>query len=214
MKEYTVLVGDVIKSGTIEDRNHYWKKLSQVVKKINHEYREVFFAPCTILKGDEISAVMKEKVRCYHIIRDIQESFFPYEIRLVCVHDYLDLAINTKDASIMDGPAFWKANKYLEGIKKENKYIHFDLKDPRIDSLITTVANLVASRKYEWTETEKKIIETYEIYNKQIQVAKKHQIRQQSVSNALIRAHLKEIRASEEIINYSLNSFYGDGNAD
>jgi len=200
VKKYIVLVGDVVKSGKIPDRLRYWKLLRIVTGKINKKYKGKFYAPMVILKGDEISAVLKDLSSIYIIIKDLQELFYPYQMRFVGVYDKIDVALDTKNASLMDGPAFWKADKYLERLKREKKNIMFDLGNKTIDIMLTTIANLIAYMKSNWTEKELEIIHLYEKYGNQMKVAKECGISQQAVSNALKRAHWKIVRESEEKI--------------
>ncbi|HDO19342.1 MAG TPA: hypothetical protein ENG74_01300 [Thermoplasmatales archaeon] len=206
-QKYTVIVGDVIKSGKIRERDRYWSSLQDVTNSINTKYREEFYAPITILKGDEISAVLNRLHFSYAIMRDFQEMFYPYQIRFVSVYDEIDIALETRNASLMDGPAFWKANEYLEYIKKRKLYFKFDFGNNVIDNMLTTIANLVAFIKYDWSEREKEIIDLYEKTKRQEIVAKEFNISQQSVSDALKRAHWQIVRESEEVILKVLRSY-------
>lgn len=206
-RRYVVIVGDVVKSGSIIDRAQYWKKLQKVTNKINKNYLEEFYAPMTILKGDEVSAVLNDLTSVYPIMRDFQELFYPYRIRFVSVNGKLDVAIDTKNASLMDGPAFWKANDYLEYIKKKKKYFKFDFGSEPTDMMLTTIANLVAHIKNNWSKREKEIIDLYEKTRKQEDVAKKYNISQQAVSDALKRAHWQIVRESEETLLKVLRTY-------
>jgi len=199
-RKYVVIVGDVVKSRKIRDRLDYWEKLKIVADEINRNYRDVFYAPIVILKGDEISAVLKDPSSTYTIIREFQESFLPYNMRFVAVYGFIDVALETKNASLMDGPAFWKANKYLEEIKKKKKYVVINMGNETIDALITAVANLVAYIKNTWTSRELEIIRLYEKCRNQKKVAEKYGISQQAVSDALKRAYWQIVRDSEDTI--------------
>ena len=121
--------------------------------------------------------------------------------------------METRNASLMDGQAFWDADKYLEMIKNKKLYFYFDFGNKLMDEMLTAMANLVTAFKNKWTQKERAIISLYETFNNQEVVAKKCKIRQQSVSNALKRSHWHEIRSSEEIILKVLDSYsQGDKN--
>jgi len=206
-REYVVVIGDVIKSGRTKDRVKYWNKLQEVVKKINEKYKKIFYAPMMIIKGDEVTAVLNDLENLYLILRTFQEDFYPYQIRFVSVYGEIDVAIETKNASLMDGPAFWKADTYLESIKKERKYFYFDFGDELLDRMIASMANLLAHLKNRWSEKEKAVIALYEKHGRQVEVAEKYGATQQGISDALKRSYWREIRESEKIILKVLQSY-------
>lgn len=206
---YTVIVGDVVKSSSIKDRVKYWKEMQKVVNLINNRYKELLFAPLMILKGDEITGVLRNFKSSYTVAREFQEAFYPYLMRFVCVYGQIDIAIETRNASLMDGQAFWDADKYLEMIKNKKLYFYFDFGNKLIDETLTSMANLIAILKNKWSQKEREIISQYEKFNNQEIVAKKYKISQQSVSNALKRSHWHEIRSSEAIILKVLGSYMG-----
>lgn len=206
---YTVIVGDVVRSSQVVDRVKYWKKMQKVVNQINNKHKEFFHAPLMIIKGDEITGVLRNLKYSYTIVRDFQEAFSPYIMRFVCVYGQIDIAIETRNASLMDGQAFWDADKYLEIIKNKRLYFYFDFGNKLIDETLTSMANLIAILKNKWSQKEREIISQYEKFNNQEIVAKKYKISQQSVSNALKRSHWHEIRSSEAIILKVLGSYMG-----
>ncbi len=206
-RRYAIIVGDVVKSGKIIDRTQYWEMLQKVTNKVNKNYREEFYAPMTILKGDEVSAVLNDLSSVYNIMRDFQELFYPYQIRFASVYGNVDVALDTKNASLIDGPAFWKANDCLEDIKKEKRYFKFEFGSESTDAMLTTIANLVTHIKNSWSKSEKEIIDLYEKTKKQEDVAKKYNVSQQAVSNALKRSNWQIVRESEEIIIKVLKTY-------
>lgn len=220
LKKYVAIVGDVIRSGKIKERKKYWKKLNRAIEKVNEKYKEEIFANFMILKGDEISGVLKDLEMVYEILREIQENFLPYQMRFVAVYDELDIALETKNASLIDGMAFRKAGDYLQEIKKRRQrrlktkkdfyfdYFYFDLGNKAIDREINILANLVAILKYtKWKKERKKVIELFEEIGNQTEVSKKLNVTQQDVSDALKNACWKEVREAEKLINEKLITY-------
>lgn len=212
-QKYVVIVGDVIKSGSAKDRKEYWNKLQGVVNKVNEKYKEFFYAPMMIIKGDEITAVLHHGEQSYAILRFFQEEFYPYQIRFASVKGVIDVGIKTKNASIMDGEAFWKADDHLESIKKERKYFYFDFGNELLDEVISSMTSLLAHLKSRWSEKERMIIVLYEKYGNQMDAAEKCGITQQGVSDALKRSYWREIRENEKIIEKVLKSYVGEYDA-
>ena len=107
----------------------------------------------------------------------------------------------------MDGPAFWKENDCLEYLRNKKRYFMFDLGDETVDTMLTTIANLIAFIKNNWSKREREIIDLYEKFRKQDNVAKKYNISQQAVSNALKRAQWQIVRESEGTILRVLRTY-------
>ena len=67
-------------------------------------------------------------------------------------------------------------------------------------NLVHNMADIITELKYEWTETEKKIIRLYETLKNQEKVATKLERTQQSVSDGLKRSKYKIIREAENAL--------------
>jgi hypothetical protein len=209
LRKFGIIVGDVIGSIRIEEREDYWNLIQDTINHINKKYEKSLYAPLIILKGDEISAVLNDISMSYSIIRDFQELFIPYEIRFVCTYGEVDVAINTKNASMMDGPGFWKAGEFLLDLKKKKRYVHYDLGDEKFNNLINALTNLIIRIKYEWTDRELTMIKLYEKQGNQNEVAKILGISQQSVSDALRRSYWEGIREAETTVIDTLRNYKG-----
>ncbi|MFO8132475.1 MAG: SatD family protein [Thermoplasmatota archaeon] len=211
-KKYVALVGDIIGSAKIKNRGIYGKKLARSIEEANRRFEAKLFAKCMVVKGDEIAGVLKNIETTYDVAREIQEHLLPVKIRFAAVYDDLDVALETRNASQIDGAAFKRADSHLEKLKKKARqtvrntkkpfdYFYFDLGKKSLDREITTIANLTAIIKYSHWKGKKDIIYSYEKRGKQEAVAQKLDITQQAVSKALRRAHWKEVRDAEKLIN-------------
>ncbi len=211
-KKFVTIVGDVIGSAKIKNRNRYGRKLAHSVEATNKKFEDKLFAKCMVVKGDEIAGVLKNIETTYDVMREIQEHMLPFKIRFAAVFGKLDVALETRNASQIDGVAFKRADSYLEKLKTKARqtvrntkkpfdYFYFDLGQKSLDREITTIANLTAIIKYSHWKGKKDIIDSYEKLGKQKAVAQKQHITQQAVSKALRGAHWKEIRDAEKLIN-------------
>jgi hypothetical protein len=205
--ELVIIVGDVVKSAKIPDRAKYWEKMQQAISVVGEKHAKSFFAPMVSLKGDEVAAVLIEVGDAYDVMSEFQDAFHPYKMRFATVVGQVDVAVETKDASKMDGPAFWKANDYLESIKKKGRHYHFDFGNGRIDEILASAANLVFLLKEMWTDKDREIISSYVRLGRQDAVADSLGISQQAVSGSLRRAHWREIEQSEAAITSLLKSY-------
>lgn len=207
-KKHYVLLGDVISSSRISDRDAFQKKLGEACKDVNASYVGDIYADFKILKGlDEIGGVLSTISNSYGIITTILERLHPDLMRFVLVFDYIDTALNTRDVARMDGPAFHKASDILHTLKKSKFIFDMSVDDKIIDTSITGLINLTLLVKKNWTPRQYKIVKEYKKNKYQYEIAKNLGITQQAVSKTLNSSMWKEIKSIEDKLNYILNEY-------
>jgi len=200
-----VLLGDVISSRQIRNREEVQQKLARACKEINTVYAKEIYADFKILKGtDEIGGVLSTMTNSYNIISTILEQLYPNLIRFVLVFDYIDTALNTRDISKMDGPAFHKVSDIMNKLKKSKLMFDACVGNKMIDNCIAGQVNLILLLKKNWTAKQHLIVKEYKKTKNQYDVAKKLGVTQQYVSKTLNRLMLKEINNIEERLNNML----------
>lgn len=199
--QYIAIVGDLVKSRKTPDREGLQKKLLTTLKYINREFALDFYAPFKITRGDEIAGVILSSKNLYSIISTLKNLIFPYFIRVVVKSGILNTGLSSKDAAIIDGPAFKAADDLLRKIKKEDNYFFLDLDTKERDEAITFIVNLIEEIKKKWTLRQKETIELYKKLHTQEKVAKKLGITQQGVAKILKRANFDKIAIAEQWIN-------------
>jgi len=81
-----VILGDVIASRRIEDKEAFQRKLEKVCLNVNRNFREDIYADFKILKGiDEIGGVLLNIASFYRILNTMLEHFYPYSMRFALV---------------------------------------------------------------------------------------------------------------------------------
>lgn len=207
-RKFYVLLGDVISSRRIRDRERFQKKNEEILEKINTVYVEDIFADFKILKGiDEIGGVLSTMSNIYKIINEILEQFHPNLIRFVLIFDYIDTGMESFDISKMDGPAFHKASDTMNTLKKSKLMFDMSVSDKMIDTAITGQINLILLTKKNWSLKQHQIVREYKSTNNQDDVAKKLGITQQAVSKTLNKVMWKEIFLIEEKLNYIIDDY-------
>lgn len=203
-----VLLGDVISSRQISDREKFQNKFEETVEMINSLYADDIYAHFKILKGiDEIGCVLSTISKSYEIITTISEQLYPTLMRFVLVFDYIDIGLETMDVSKMDGFAFHKASETMNTLKKSKLMFDMIVDDKIIDTTIAGQINLIFLIKKNWSVLRHEIVKEYKNTNNQDQVARKLGITQQAVSKSLKRLMWKEITCIEEKLNYSLYDY-------
>ena len=74
---YIAIIGDIIASKKIIDRDTAQKKLYTLLDKINIKYKEQLYSPFTITAGDEFQALFIPNTYIFQIIDEISLAFMP-----------------------------------------------------------------------------------------------------------------------------------------
>jgi len=201
-KKLFVLLGDVKSSREINNRELFQEKLIKVCNELNQKYQQDLYADFKILKGlDEIGGVLTEISNIYKIISKITIQIYPNTMRFILVRDYIDTALNSKDVTKMDGPAFHKASERMKLLKKSKTFFDMETYNETIDSSLIIMINLMLLYKERWTKKQRQIIEEYEKTLNQKKVAFKYNITQQAVSKVINNTKWKNIKDLENQLN-------------
>lgn len=206
-KKLYVMSGDVISSRRIKNKESFQERLEKICDSVNRDYSANLYAEYKILKGiDEIEGVLLNISKMYEIITSILEQLYPYSMRFAFVFDSIDTAIETHDASRMDGPAFHKVSDLIKNLKESKLIFAMSTGNDITDNLISGQINSILLLKKNWSANQRLIVRKYKETNNQNEVAKELGITQQAVSKALKRSMWKEIRYIEEQLNKVLES--------
>lgn len=203
-----VLLGDVVSSRHIADRDLFQSRLNEICRSINDRYGNDIFAPFKILKGlDEMGGVLENIFNFYNIINTVAESLYPQAMRWALVYDFVDTALDSGDVSKMDGPAFHRSSQSILQLKKTERLMNLSVEDEILDRVLTGEINLLLLFRHEISPKQRKIIKEYELVKNQMEVAERFGISQQSVSLALRRSRWKMIKDLEDELNHSLQGY-------
>lgn len=203
-----VMLGDVIASRRIEDKEAFQRKLEKVCLKVNGNFEEDIYADFKILKGiDEIGGVLLNVASVYKIMDAMLEQFYPHSMRFVLVFDYIDTAVESREVSMMDGPAFHRASDLMKDLKGSRLMFSVFIEDEMMDKIVSGEINLLFLLKKGWSPSQHSILSEYRKTETQKIVAEALGITQQAVSKALNRSMWKEISSIEDDLNYVLQNY-------
>ena len=158
-----VLLGDVISSRKLENREDFQNKLIDGCNIVNEKYQNDIYSSMDILKGsDEIGLVLKNISNFYDIIKDISNTIGPNLMRFVLVKDIIDTGLNQREISRMDGPAFHEASNLMYKLKDEKLIFKMATGDLIFDKLVNNNINLIYLIEKKWSSKKIKIINEYE----------------------------------------------------
>lgn len=203
-----VFLGDVVSSRKISDRNEFQMLLENLCCEINARYANEIQAPFKTLKGlDEIGGALNNIHTIYNIITTISECLYPRQMRCALVYDYVDTALESKEISKMDGPAFHRAAQAIMELKKTELLFRLLAEDEVLDKALEGEINLMLLMRRERTPKQRLIVNEYELVKNQQEVASRLGISQQSVSLALRRSRWKLLKYLEDDLNGALQGY-------
>ncbi len=159
------IIGDIIKSKSIGDRQKSQQELQTVLQGINKRNKELLASRFTITLGDEFQGVFKESIKLLRILDEITFSLQPIRIRFGIGVGTLTTELDPDSSIGADGPAYWKAREAIEFVHKNNDYgranIHLEVEDPDCSvELINEILKLTALQVSGWRDSQ---IEVYKV---------------------------------------------------
>jgi hypothetical protein len=190
-----VLLGDVISSKKLPNRENFQNKLINGCNIVNRKYKPDIYSYMNIIKGsDEIGVVLKDISKFYSIINEISQIIGPNLMRFVLVKGQIDTGLDQREISRMDGPAFHRASNLMNQLKDEKLIFKMDTGDQIFDKLVINNINLIYLIEKKWSSKKASIINEYEKTGDQRRVAEKYSVKQQDVSYHLNSSNYGEIR--------------------
>lgn len=184
-----VVLGDVVRSRNIDDREEFQRRLEDSCRRVNDRFESGIIAEFELLKGiDEVGGVLRTPVDIYDVARIFAEEIRPHRIRLAVAFGEVDVGLASKDVSKMDGPAFHRADELLNTIEQEKLLFDMETDTDYLDVSISDEINLLLSRRRDWTDRQREMIDAYREHGTQRAVAESHGVTQQAVSKTLNKA--------------------------
>ncbi len=204
-----VMLGDVVASRKIKEKEAFQRKLEKACLEVNRNFAEDIYADFKILKGiDEIEGVLLNIASVYKIMDTMLEQFYPHSMRFALVLDYIDTAVESREVSRMDGPAFHRASDLMKNMKGSRLIFRMSIGDAILDKTVAGEINLLFLLKKGWSPGQRKILREYRKTGTQNMAAEALGITQQAVSKALNRSMWKEISGIEDDLNYVLRNHH------
>lgn len=182
---YVAIVGDIINSKKIPNRQEAQKELQRVLKEINSKYKEAIASKFTIVRGDDFQGLIKEDF--VHLVPEIIDriSFqFTYPVRFGIALGTIESDLNPNQCIGMFGEAFTLAEMAIEAAKqkKKNDYglnvVQYDLVYTPYHAPVNALNASCAFIASMWTTGQREILEVLlenDIYDEdfsQIELAK------------------------------------------
>ncbi len=192
-KKYIAIIGDIVDSREIKNRDVFQKKLNVVLDNINNKYSDDISSKFMITLGDEFQGLLITNDNLFNIIFEIEKSVYPTKIRFGIGIGAINTYINPEMSIGADGPAYHYARKMIDKLKiKESKYknspsnilIHTEKEDTNM--LLESILELTYAIKSNWTTKQRHTIECYKgCGENQYETATKLNVTQSTVNKAI-----------------------------
>ncbi|MFA7107695.1 MAG: SatD family protein [Sphaerochaetaceae bacterium] len=213
---YFAIIGDIINSRKIDNRNDVQKLYVKMIYQINKNHKDDIASKFIITLGDSFQGLLKNSKDLFKIIEEIEEAMAPYQLRFGIGVGEINTTIILKDSSLIDGPAYHYARFAINDAKtltNKNKgsssiIVHSD--NIILDNLINSAISMCNVLKSSWTTKQKKVIDLA-IKKKKTQVEIAHilNIKQPSVNSRLRSSNINIYTQALENINKSFELYLG-----
>lgn len=193
-----VLLLDLVGSSQLPDRQAATERVQAAQRVVNERFESEWLAPLETTRGDETAAVLSRAGAAYDVISGMADEIHPLNLRAVLEYGNLVAGLDTRRASIIDGPAFNKADQQMESLKGSARLCHFATGLPAVDPSLNAVGNLLLDRLTDLTELQRRILRQYQAKRQQKAVGRIVARSQQQVSTTLQAIRWELIDDAEE----------------
>ncbi|MDY0267043.1 MAG: SatD family protein [Methanimicrococcus sp.] len=160
---YFAIIGDIIKSRNIGDRDMFQKNLYEILSEINSKYSDDLASSFVITLGDEFQGLLKKADHLLEITDKIKFMLDPVEIRFGVGIGEITTAIDFSSSIGADGPAYWYARDAINTIHSNNDYNRSKImicsqKNQDFMEIINESLKLCDFTESKWRKTQKELI--------------------------------------------------------
>lgn len=193
-----VVVGDVVGSRSVEDRDRLRERLLDGLDRTNEALGDRLLAPFATLKGvDELGGVLDGPAGIDRAIMEIVEAIHPTEIRIAVAIGEIDVGVETGAIASMDGPAFHAADERLGALADAGRNVAIAGVDGPLATAVEDLLDLVVHYRSTWTDRQAEVVSAYRTTESVSAVADRLDVTPQTVSRTLQRASGRRLLAIE-----------------
>jgi DNA-binding transcriptional LysR family regulator len=207
MPRRLVLLGDVVDSRQVEDRESFGRRLTNACRTVTDAHGDAFDAPLEPLKGvDEVGGVLTDATVLYDVLDGLRERLHPQELRVAVAAGEVDVGVDAGEVARMDGPAFHRADELLADLSTSPLRVALDLGASPLDDAVADEVNLLFRLKADWTDRQRRVVDAYRTAGSQSAAAAELGVSQAAVSQALSRADYATVREIETRLRRTLRA--------
>ena len=124
---YFAVIGDMIGSRTLSDRQSAQNCLKEALKEVNRFYADSQASLFTITLGDEFQGLLNSADELMEIVDEIRFRVYPLKLRFGIGVGSMSTEILHDVSMGSDGPAYWAAREAIEYVHDNNDYGYSDI---------------------------------------------------------------------------------------
>lgn len=206
---YIAVIGDLVESRAIPNRNAAQKTLEKALNRINAGgYKKTILSRFKITLGDEFQGLVSRHFP-FQAFMDQYRNFTGEKLDTRFGIGLGGLDTDLKEEAVgMDGPCFHHARSALESVRKMKSAVFFSgfEADIALNALFQSCDDI----RRKWKTRQSEVIHVYEKYGDQITVAKKLDISRQAVHLVLKAARYELYKSGmegvQQLISFSVSS--------
>lgn len=118
---YRAIIGDIIKSREINERETFQKKLNSVLEEVNEKFMDIIASKFTVTLGDEFQGLLLNKGDIFTVLFYIKLRLFPVKVRIAMGIGEITTEIDPDRSLGADGPAYHRARDIMDEFKDLEK---------------------------------------------------------------------------------------------
>lgn len=213
---YIAMIGDLVSSRLIPDRQAVQRTLKDILKKINDEHQTIIASRFTITLGDEFQGLLSQAESLFNMMETVKRAMHPVRIRFGIGVGDITTDIDPTLSIGADGPAFYNARDSIEAIRKlqQTKWsveseLRIKTANAELDELLNTALATCSWMERHWSKRQREIIETYRLYTDQRLAAERLGINQSSVHRGLKNSGFYLYLSAREVVTRNLQTLMG-----
>lgn len=217
MMKHFAIIGDIIQSKEVEDRDKLQETINQAFNAIQTKYPHLIQSKFTLTLGDEFQALLTPSKQIFELL-DHLEKLIPVPFRYGIGYGTLSTDYDKNVSIGADGPAYWYAREAIEFIHEKNwsgkTKGYIVTKDKTFDMTMNNLILLSDTLKDEWTDLQKKTFEQMldediytENFNQKL-FAETLDISPSSLSKRLNKGNIKIYLHTRNTMGYLLEEFH------
>jgi len=197
--KYLVLIGDIVSSKQISQREQTQKILSSELQRLNAGNSHII-SPYTITLGDEFQVVFSRADGVFNDAMEILSALHPVKVRFSFGVGQILTQLNREQAIGMDGPAFHNARNGIEKLKNSDTLFTVEGLETPHSRLFQESLSLVSYTCKNWNQNRFRTF-TSMVHKKEIQkIAGELHISDKAVYKTISEGNLHNIlRLLDEI---------------
>ncbi len=191
MREYGVIIGDIVSSRSIDDWSLITTTIRSVFKEVNLKFGDIIKVGPYFTVGDEFQCVVSDLSELFQVYLQLS-LLSPVRFRCGLGIGEIEGKISMDDA--MRGKAFYRARDAIDACKKTERYVVLISNDfPNVyDNLFNAHLSVISDIEDHWTQRQAEVVKKYLLLGspKYEVMANYFNTTKQSISQVIIAAKL------------------------